>query len=84
LNQLSALDLARLRATLATLDREISRLPPASPPNELLSSWRALVAQLDLGSAPELRQCPICNRPCMHNATVCGYCWTRLAPLAPV
>jgi hypothetical protein len=77
---------ARLRATVATIEREISRLPGQatgdgkSPPSGLLASFTDLVAQLALGPEPEVRRCPVCQRIGMRTATVCGYCWTKLTP----
>jgi hypothetical protein len=79
---------ARLRTTLATIEREISRLPsqPAgddgkSPPSDLLASFADLVEQLALGPEPEVRHCPVCGNIGMRAATRCGYCWTKLTPL---
>jgi hypothetical protein len=78
---------SRLRATVATLDREISRLPgPATgedskgPPSGVLASFTDLVEQLALGPEPEVRRCPVCQRVGMRMATLCGYCWTKLTP----
>ena len=78
---------SRLRATVAAIEREISRLPRQgtidngkSPPHALLSSWADLVRQLDLGPEPELRECPVCHYVGMRAATVCGHCWTKLEP----
>lgn len=78
---------SRLRATVATLEREISRLPKRvadndsnSAPNRLLVSFNDLVAQLALGAEPEVRQCPVCKHIGMRAATLCGYCWTTLTP----
>ncbi|MEQ1565453.1 MAG: hypothetical protein ABMA64_07440 [Myxococcota bacterium] len=75
-------DIALLRATVATLDREIGLLPPPASPNELVPSWRALVEQLDLGPPPVYRECPACGQRGRPDASVCGFCWTKLAPLA--
>jgi hypothetical protein len=87
--QFSAPDTARsrLRATVATIEREISRPPSQvtddgsrSPPNGLAASWADLVEQLALGPEPEMRQCPVCKHFGMRAATLCGYCWTKLTP----
>ena len=79
---------SRLRAIVATIDREISRLPRQvttddgrTPPNGLLASWADLVEALALGPEPEVRECPHCKHIGMRAATVCGYCWTKLSPL---
>jgi hypothetical protein len=78
---------SRLRAIVATIDREISRLPrqvttddSRSPPNGLLASFTALVEQLALGPEPKVRQCPVCKHIIMRAATLCGHCWTKLSP----
>ncbi len=78
---------SRLRATVATIEREIARLPGQVPddgqsrPSDLLASWHDLVEQLALGPEPELRECPVCGRIGMRTATLCGFCWTKLTPL---
>ena len=78
---------SRLRAIVATVDGEISRLTlpvttedSKSQPNGLRVSWDQLVEQLALGPEPEVRECPVCHRIGMRAATICGYCWTRLTP----
>jgi hypothetical protein len=78
---------SRLRATVATIGREISRLPKqdaghggGTSPNGLLASFADLVEQLALGPEPEVRECPVCKQIGMRTATRCGYCWTRLTP----
>jgi hypothetical protein len=77
----------RLRATVATIGRELSRLPGQvpgedgkSPPSALLASFTDLVEQLALGPEPEVRRCPVCQHLGMRAATLCGYCWTKLTP----
>ena len=78
---------SRLRATVATIEREIARLPPSltdgdgrSPSSGLRASFADLVQQLELGPEPDVRPCPVCERVTMRAATRCGYCWTRLRP----
>ena len=78
---------SRLRATMATMEREIARLPrqvadadTTSPMNGLLASFADLVEQLELGPEPEVRQCPVCKQVVMLAATRCGYCWTKMTP----
>jgi hypothetical protein len=74
---------AGVRAAVATIDREMSRLPKsaAGGTDELVASWAKLVELLALGPAPELRECPVCKHTGMRAATLCGYCWTKLSPL---
>lgn len=78
---------SRLRATIATVEQEIARLPrevthdaSRSAPQGLIASFTELVEQLALGPEPEHRSCPVCQHVGMRAATICGYCWTRLAP----
>ncbi len=75
-----------LRALVATIDRGMqpsAKDESESDPltGEIRSSWAKLVELLALGTAPELRECPVCNRAGMRDATRCGYCWTELSPL---
>lgn len=49
----------------------------------LTASWAELVKVMALGPEPELRECPVCHQSGMRAATLCGYCWTKLLPLAP-
>jgi hypothetical protein len=85
-SNLSVADAARsrLRTTVATLEREILLVPrkatASDPPDGLLASFADLVEQLALGPEPEVRECPVCGRPGMRAATLCGYCWTKLTP----
>ena len=75
---------ARLRALVADIDQELLRLPRrttgADETGGLFDSWSALVKQLALGPAPDLRRCPTCNNLGMRAATLCGYCWSNLSP----
>ena len=76
---------ARLRAIVATIDREMSRLPRSATTegtDGLIVSWAELVKLLALGPAPEVRECPVCKHIGMLAATLCGYCWTKLSPLS--
>ena len=74
----------RLRVVVATIDHELLRLPRRTTHAEgtdgLFDSWSELVRQLALGPAPQLRRCPVCNHLGMSAATLCGYCWSKLAP----
>jgi hypothetical protein len=81
-------DTVRLRTLIATIDCELSPVPRSAmgdgvAATDLLHrSWAELVELLDLGPAPEVRQCPVCHHHGMRAATRCGYCWTKLSPLA--
>ena len=75
---------SRQRATVAALEREISRLPRQAADDDrsassgLLVSIADLVEQLALGPEPDVRECPHCKHIGMRAAMHCGYCWTRL------
>ena len=78
---------SRLRASVSTIARQISRIPAQvtgedgeNPLHALLASWSDLVEQLALGPEPEVRECPVCQHIGMRAATLCGHCWTRLTP----
>jgi hypothetical protein len=76
---------SRLRATVATLDREISNLTRSGadgrdPFRALRASFDDLVGQLALGPEPSVRECPVCKGIGMRDATRCLYCWSSLTP----
>jgi hypothetical protein len=78
-----------LRPIVEALDREMSRLVArgdvgGADTSALLASWAKLVEFLSLGPAPELRQCPYCGSIGMRPATLCGSCWRKLDPPAPL
>jgi hypothetical protein len=76
---------SRLRVLVATIDREIARLPSPTAGDgaggDLFASWAALVEVLCLGPEPELRKCPFCGGFGRRAATRCGSCWARLSPV---
>ncbi len=78
---------SELRGIVAKIDNELSRLSGQAATgesgvaiSELLKDWAGLIRVLDLGPPPELRKCPVCSRFVMREATLCGYCWTKLVP----
>ena len=80
---------SRLRTTIAAIEHQLARLPAEVTKDNgvtladgLRASVADLVGQLALGPEPAYRQCPVCQRIGMSVATVCGHCWTKLAPLA--
>lgn len=77
-----------LRPLVEELDVEMSRLAARGNVGgdtvALLASWRKLIEYLALGPAPELRNCPYCGSSGMRAATLCGTCWKKLDPPAPV
>lgn len=73
-----------LRTTISAVDHEITRLPAGDgnhATDELRATWTALVKLLDVGPAPETRECPTCHGLGMRAASRCGSCWTKLEPL---
>jgi hypothetical protein len=77
--------LDHLRTVVATIDHEILSLPADAHAKEkggLASSWAELVELLALGPTPERRDCPVCGNSGLRAATRCGYCWTKLVPIA--
>lgn len=80
---------SRLRATVATIQEAIARLPEATtnvdgsaPADALRAAWVDLVAQLALGPEPPLRECPHCGHSGIRAATLCSNCWQKLVPPA--
>jgi hypothetical protein len=84
----SGVDLSRLRTLVAAVDKEVALVMGAAtaaesqtPRSALDMTWSRLVAMLDLGAEPEMRECPSCKSLCMLGATRCGHCWTTLPTL---
>jgi hypothetical protein len=80
-------DRSNRREIAAKIDNEMSRLSGQVATaelrvtmSELRRHWEGLIGLLDLGPPPELRECPVCGRFGMREATLCGYCWTKLVP----
>jgi hypothetical protein len=78
---------AKLRTIIASMDVEMAKLSASGTTGHgagtgLLGAWADLVETLDLGPAPQLRDCPVCGHSGMAAATACGYCWSKLVPLA--
>jgi Double zinc ribbon domain len=77
-----------LRPIVEALDREMSRRlargnVDGADTSALLAAWAKLVEFLALG-APAPRECPFCGSIAMRAATLCGICWRKLEPPAPV
>ena len=78
-----------IRPIVASMDHELSTLSAAmindqgrASAGRLNESWKHLVDALAMAPEPT-RLCPKCGNLGMQAATVCGYCWTKLAPLEP-
>lgn len=77
----------QIRPLIATIDRGMSQSSTMTErqgdqlTDEVRSSWAGLVELLAVGPAPEVRECPVCQRVGMRDAERCGYCWTTLSPL---
>ena len=81
----SGADLVRLRTLVTAVAKEIALVPGGAttgesqtPRTALDMTWSGLVGMLDLGTEPEMRECPECKQPCMLKATRCGHCWAAL------
>ena len=80
---------SRMRTTVAAIQREIARLTKDGANGDekgaltgLTGPWAELVGQLALGPEPEVRECPSCKAIGIREATLCGFCWTKLEPPA--
>ena len=73
---------SRLRLLVASVAREVELVDEANPgeAKALSSAWARLVAELDLGVEPLLRDCPLCRRSILRAAVRCRYCMGRLPP----
>jgi hypothetical protein len=77
-------DLSRLRTLVTAVEKEIALVPGATTAdsktsrNALDTSWARLVEMLDLGSEPQMRECPACKHLCTLGASRCGRCWSSL------
>jgi hypothetical protein len=85
----SGADLSKLRTLVTAVEKEIALVPGAAatagsqPPKLALNTtWSSLVEMLDLGTEPEMRECPQCKHACTLGATRCGHCWTSLPALS--
>ena len=72
----------RIRAIVAEIDLEISRLPSirtsdgnGTPTSALFASWAELVDKLGLGPEREAPKCPVCRRSGVRAHTRCWHCW---------
>lgn len=74
---------SELRALVGRMQEQVALLASTSSTDddkrELTRRWDQLVQHLSLGPAPETRVCPHCSHTIMRAATLCGYCWTKLA-----
>lgn len=71
-----------LRALMARMQDQVVRATKGASAEDgkaLESAWNALSLHLAVGPAPDTRDCPTCGKTIMTAATVCGYCWTKLA-----
>ncbi len=85
----SGADLSRLRTLVTDVGKEIALAPGATTAESqnlrtaLDMTWSRLVEMLDLGTEPEMRECPTCKHQCTLRASRCGHCWTSLLPFVP-
>lgn len=76
---------SNIRELVALMDHELSASASLNVTEEgkasvipLKETWKRLVDALALPAEPT-RVCPKCGKLGMQQATLCGYCWTRLA-----
>jgi hypothetical protein len=79
---------SRLRAILAKIDRQASRVrkqdtieAARTALDRLVASCAELSTALALGPEPAVRRCHVCQHLGMRAATRCGYCWATLSTL---
>ena len=71
---------SRLRALVAAVAREVQSVDgqaQGGAATSLSFAWTSLVAELDLGAEPTLRECPHCGRAILRRAVRCRYCMKR-------
>jgi hypothetical protein len=73
----------RIDAMVGSLAGQVTTAETRKTVQQLAESLSSLVSLLDLGTKPELQECPVCRRLGMRDATLCGYCWTKLVPPGP-
>lgn len=74
---------ANIRIAIAAMERELGEPPGATAiPSGVRAAWRDVVKALDLGPPTQMRDCPVCNSPCIRNATRCAACWASFEALA--
>lgn len=77
------MDSRHLRALVEKMQGRVVRASAsdasADDKQALTLAWDSLVEHLALGAMPETRACPCCGKEVMLTATVCGYCWSKLA-----
>jgi len=80
------MDLVNLRVAVEQVDLEIADLSHRGldGPSALQGAWSRLVGILALGPRRATRACPRCGKAGMADATLCGYCWMKLVPIAGV
>jgi hypothetical protein len=79
----SGAQLSQLRSLVNAVDKEIAKATAEGegPKTALDMTWSQLVALLELGPEPEMRECPSCKHSCMLGATRCWHCWSALPAL---
>jgi hypothetical protein len=84
----SGADLERLRTLVTAVGSEVAHVSGTAPQIQnagsraaLDTTWKTLVDMLDLGTTPEMRDCPECGHQGMADAIRCGFCWISLPAL---
>ena len=78
------MDLDKLQGAMEQVDREIIGLGRGADGqvSSLARAWSRLVTILAVEPRRATRACPRCGELGMRDATVCGYCWSKLVPPA--
>ena len=74
----------RVRELIANIERDLMNREALSENEprsiaELREDWAALVKFLAIPPAPEVQPCPHCGGEIRRGATLCKFCWKKLA-----
>ena len=74
---------ASLEAAIGKVESAIEGVSSGFPESRsaLHIAWRQLVHLLAPEPERATRKCPRCGNSGMREATLCGYCWRKLAPM---
>jgi hypothetical protein len=76
------MDQEKLQGAMEEVDREIVNVARSADgqASALGRAWSRLVTILAVEPRRATRACPRCGELGMRDATVCGYCWSKLVP----
>ena len=78
------MDPANLQAAVEKVELAIEGVSSGFPESRsaLHIAWGQLVRLLAPQPERATRKCPRCGHEGMWDATLCGYCWTKLVPVS--